>query len=58
MGKVRIFCDCGKEIWGAPEAVVRSQPVRIPDVEREAICSDCLMEKSLRETRPMERIRL
>ena len=50
MGKVRIFCDCGKEIWDDPDAVVRLGTYALAQIEREAICSDCLMAHALRLT--------
>ena len=49
MGKVRIFCDCGKEIWDHPDAVVRLYPMTIPELEKKAECSDCLMDRTLKE---------
>ena len=44
MGKVRFFCDCGKEIWkGMGEDEKRY--ITIKYAEDMCICSDCVLKK-------------
>lgn len=44
MGKVKIFCECGKEIWQElPDWKKKS--LTIWQLERFAMCSDCILEE-------------
>jgi len=45
MGKVKIFCDCGKEIW---QELPDKDDYKIGYIEKQAECSDCIL-KRLRE---------
>jgi hypothetical protein len=44
MGKVRFFCECGKEIW-QDISVERKHYLTIKLAEDFAVCSDCVEER-------------
>ena len=49
MGKVRVFCDCGTELFQEATHLRNSATVR--HIESLAVCSDCLLarEKAVQE---------
>lgn len=52
MAKVKIFCDCGKEIWQELQSYQKKH-MSLSKVEENAICSDCFLSQRS-ETRARE----
>lgn len=50
MGKIKFFCDCGKEIWQEKEFFdfgMNTDCVEIKNLEEEIVCADCVMKETL-----------
>ena len=46
MGVVKIFCDCGKEIWAQMDKYDRDNAT-VKHLEETAECADCVMTRVL-----------
>ena len=51
MGRVKFYCDCGKELFVLMPEEMKRETTTIKDLERTATCSDCILEEAKKARR-------
>ena len=57
MGRVKFYCDCGKELFVLMPEEMKREVTTIKDLERTATCSDCILEEAKKEIREIKELR-